>query len=248
MYQGRFGLVFLFQVMEHMDDLEGLFECLRLVTKPGARIFISVPDIRHTRWTETHGGLLDMPPNHTSRWTPASLLALARRMRLEVVDIESRPWRLRDFLAAGTYSAYARRMQYAGSIPNRLHRPPRGILRSALEGAVAACFARSRLRYLPAVRARRCPVAGAKEVEFLRVIRCPAWLAIARWRRNTPRTYPEPKESRWLRYRCGFSGGWRRGRDSNPRDPAKGLTVFETAPIDHSGTSPYPGCPIISAE
>src|SRR6266849_1828108 len=32
---------------------------------------------------------------------------------------------------------------------------------------------------------------------------------------------------------------WRRGRDSNPRDPAKGLTVFETAPIDHSGTSPY---------
>jgi SAM-dependent methyltransferase len=155
MYQGRFGLVFLFQVMEHMDDLEGLFECLRLVTKPGARIFISVPDIRHTRWTETHGGLLDMPPNHTSRWTPASLLALARRMRLEVVDIESRPWRFRDFLAAGTYSAYARRMQYAGSIPNRLHRPPRGILRSALEGAVAACFARSRLRYLPAVRNER---------------------------------------------------------------------------------------------
>src|SRR5260221_6075837 len=31
---------------------------------------------------------------------------------------------------------------------------------------------------------------------------------------------------------------WRRGRDSNPRDPSQGLTVFETAPIDHSGTSP----------
>jgi hypothetical protein len=36
----------------------------------------------------------------------------------------------------------------------------------------------------------------------------------------------------------GWRTDWRRGRDSNPRDPAKGLTVFETAPIDHSGTSP----------
>src|SRR5487761_1647593 len=34
---------------------------------------------------------------------------------------------------------------------------------------------------------------------------------------------------------------WRRGRDSNPRSPAKGTTVFETAPIDRSGTSPSSG-------
>ena len=31
---------------------------------------------------------------------------------------------------------------------------------------------------------------------------------------------------------------WRRGWDSNPRSPAKGTTDFESAPIDHSGTSP----------
>ena len=31
---------------------------------------------------------------------------------------------------------------------------------------------------------------------------------------------------------------WRRGRDSNPRSPARRTTVFETAPIDRSGTSP----------
>ncbi len=31
---------------------------------------------------------------------------------------------------------------------------------------------------------------------------------------------------------------WRRGRDSNPRSPARGTTVFETAPFDRSGTSP----------
>jgi hypothetical protein len=35
-----------------------------------------------------------------------------------------------------------------------------------------------------------------------------------------------------------FVPSWRRGRDSNPGYPAKGTTVFETAPIDRSGTSP----------
>src|SRR5205823_11195909 len=32
---------------------------------------------------------------------------------------------------------------------------------------------------------------------------------------------------------------WRRGRDSNPRSPARRTTVFETAPFDRSGTSPH---------
>ena len=31
---------------------------------------------------------------------------------------------------------------------------------------------------------------------------------------------------------------WRRGRDSNPRSPVRGTTVFETAPFNRSGTSP----------
>jgi hypothetical protein len=35
-----------------------------------------------------------------------------------------------------------------------------------------------------------------------------------------------------------INGGWRRGRDSNPRSPVRGTTVFETAPFDRSGTSP----------
>src|SRR5690349_15423991 len=34
------------------------------------------------------------------------------------------------------------------------------------------------------------------------------------------------------------NANWRRGRDSNPRSPARRTTVFETAPFDRSGTSP----------
>jgi hypothetical protein len=38
-----------------------------------------------------------------------------------------------------------------------------------------------------------------------------------------------------------YLSDWRRGRDSNPRSPARGTTVFETAPFDRSGTSPISG-------
>ena len=34
-------------------------------------------------------------------------------------------------------------------------------------------------------------------------------------------------------------GQWRRGRDSNPRNPLRGLTVFETAAFNRSATSPW---------
>jgi hypothetical protein len=33
----------------------------------------------------------------------------------------------------------------------------------------------------------------------------------------------------------------RRGWDSNPRGTRRPLTVFETAPFNHSGTPPYDG-------
>jgi SAM-dependent methyltransferase len=154
-YTGRFGLVFLFQVMEHLDGLDSFFDCLRLVTKPGARIFISVPDTRRTSWTEQHGGLLDMPPGHIGRWTPTALAALAKRVKFEVVCIESRPWTLGEFIKSDTYCAYARRMHQSGSLPNRLHRLPRGKPRVALETAFAACLALTRLRHLPSALRER---------------------------------------------------------------------------------------------
>src|SRR6185369_371125 len=38
--------------------------------------------------------------------------------------------------------------------------------------------------------------------------------------------------------RATRSGGWRRGRDSNPRSSVNPIPVFETGPFSRSGTSP----------
>ena len=42
-----------------------------------------------------------------------------------------------------------------------------------------------------------------------------------------------------------FGSALRKDRDSNPGNP-KGLTVFETAPIDHSGIFPVDWQPLVS--
>ena len=54
----------------------------------------------------------------------------------------------------------------------------------------------------------------------------------------TPATKPTPRKAS---PRAGSSPAKRRGRDSNPRSALRRLTVFETAPFNHSGTPPRCG-------
>src|ERR1051326_1054845 len=49
----------------------------------------------------------------------------------------------------------------------------------------------------------------------------------------------EANSHSFARERGRYKAFWRRGRDSNPRSPARRTTVFETAPFDRSGTSPH---------
>jgi hypothetical protein len=50
-----------------------------------------------------------------------------------------------------------------------------------------------------------------------------------------------PRATRKRRSARTFSPTKRRGRDSNPRGTKPPLTVFETAPFNHSGTPPEQG-------
>ena len=48
----RFDLIFMFQVVEHMDHLDGLMKKLRQICSDRARIFISVPNASRTNYFE----------------------------------------------------------------------------------------------------------------------------------------------------------------------------------------------------
>jgi 2-polyprenyl-3-methyl-5-hydroxy-6-metoxy-1,4-benzoquinol methylase len=86
---GRFDVVTSFHTLEHVADplvtARSAVRCLR----PGGRLLLSVPN-RERSWRE-EGEPLDRPPHHVTRWAPAQLAELARRVGLTVEGVHLEP-------------------------------------------------------------------------------------------------------------------------------------------------------------
>lgn len=78
-YDARFRYICLFQTLEHLDRLDQAFETFSRIGDDDARVFISVPNNRRTDFAEQNGLVLDMPPNHVSRWTEDAFRRIAAR-------------------------------------------------------------------------------------------------------------------------------------------------------------------------
>ena len=126
---GAFSHAFLFQVLEHLGDLNSFVSQLRRVLKPGGLVFMSVPNPRWIEFNERNGLLLDMPPNHISRFTDGAVKSLSSRsgFSLEELADEGSSWKraVRQFLAY----RYRRLAQIPHSIPARIEASLSGALR-----------------------------------------------------------------------------------------------------------------------
>jgi SAM-dependent methyltransferase len=75
----QFDIICMFQVLEHLADLDRLFTRLGQLAAPGCDIFIAVPNPRRSEFQELNGAILDMPPNHVGRWTPRSFEVIGKK-------------------------------------------------------------------------------------------------------------------------------------------------------------------------
>jgi SAM-dependent methyltransferase len=142
-----FDFVFMFQVLEHMDELGALAERLRLVTRKGAHIFMAVPNPERIRFNERSASLCDMPPNHISLWNLEAFKELARRLECEVVDFQTEPMAWRRLISQDLVYAYMQRAQQHGSWANRVRSMPRSGLRRVAEALLALTWLPSRVPY-----------------------------------------------------------------------------------------------------
>jgi SAM-dependent methyltransferase len=144
---GRFTVVCLFQVLEHLDRLDRLFEHLTALTTTNGHVFIAVPNDARIEFNEHHGGLLDMPPNHVGRWTRRSFEALVGRHGWRVVEHALEPVTVvADLVGLATFR-YMRRRQSPGSVANWIERRPRRI-RRPLQAIAAGVYGFASLRAL----------------------------------------------------------------------------------------------------
>jgi 2-polyprenyl-3-methyl-5-hydroxy-6-metoxy-1,4-benzoquinol methylase len=128
----KFDVVCMFQVLEHLDDFQGLFDALRRITKPGAQLFVAVPYGEWIARNERVGLLLDVPPNHISRWWPRSLECLAERFGWTIAGCEIEPANLRLDMANALASRFLRKARAEKSWENHVLRLAEKVERPAL--------------------------------------------------------------------------------------------------------------------
>ena len=101
-----FGVIAMFQVIEHLEDPEATFADLKSLARPGTRLFIGCPSPKRFARAYPHPDRVglsefwDYPPAHTMRWTPDALTAFLSRHGFDVAHIEAEPF---DAVAAAAY-------------------------------------------------------------------------------------------------------------------------------------------------
>jgi 2-polyprenyl-3-methyl-5-hydroxy-6-metoxy-1,4-benzoquinol methylase len=102
-----FDVVCMFQVLEHLDGYDALFAAIARLCRPGARLFIAVPNGARIDFNEKAGLQQDCPPNHISRWSPRSFQVLAAKYGWETEQWEFEPepalWKEAAYAAVNRY-------------------------------------------------------------------------------------------------------------------------------------------------
>jgi SAM-dependent methyltransferase len=163
---GRFDVVCLFQVLEHLDGLDELFERIGRLARRRATLFVAVPSAARVALHEAHGALLDMPPNHLTRWTAGALEALGARHGWRLAEHRVEPEAYLPAARRLLEYRHLRAAQRPGSVPNRVRRLPPSAARRALD---AAWLLATLPAALPALRALRR--AGGGDSQWARLER-----------------------------------------------------------------------------
>ncbi len=115
-WKDKFDFIFMFQVLEHMDDLDTKLTFLRKCLRPQGQIIIAVPNPKKIYFNELNGALLDMPPHHISRFNDSAIHSLAKRNSFEIELVEIEPLdKLKEFRNF-CFSRHFRSMQSRNSL------------------------------------------------------------------------------------------------------------------------------------
>lgn len=144
-FENRFDYVFMFHVLEHMDDPKAALGRVAQLLRRGGSIFIAVPNHHRIEMQESINSLIDMPPNHIGRWTPAALGAASKRAGLSLAHYEYEPFKLIDFIKQDLAYSHIRRAQTHDSLSRKVRSLKRSKLRTAAEALTAIAYAPTRV-------------------------------------------------------------------------------------------------------
>lgn len=143
-----FDIICMFQVLEHMDRLEQLFKKINHLATSQAHIFIAVPNPKRIQFNETHGNLLDMPPNHIGRWNQSSFELVGSKFGWKLVEHKIEPQNIYETIKQQITYRYLRMSQNSTSLANVIERIKYKQIRHILRMSLAICYSFTRFNVL----------------------------------------------------------------------------------------------------
>ncbi|OAI04485.1 class I SAM-dependent methyltransferase [Methylomonas methanica] len=143
-----FDIICMFQVLEHMDRLEELFNTLNRISSNYSHLFVTVPNNEQIEFNEISGCLLDMPPNHISRWNRQVFEKIGISFGWTVLEYQVEPINTADTLKQQIAYRYLKRSQDSSSIANLIERIRYERIRKLLRIVCAGVYALGRINIL----------------------------------------------------------------------------------------------------
>ncbi|MEI8573509.1 methyltransferase domain-containing protein [Methylomonas sp. LW13] len=152
-----FDVICMFQVLEHMDRLEELFITLSRISRNNSHLFVTVPNNEQIEFNEINGCLLDMPPNHISRWNRQVFEKIGTAFGWTVLEYQGEPMNTMDTLKQQVAYRYLKCSQDSSSIANLIERIRSERFRKLLRIVCAVVYALGRMSILfKAVSENKC--------------------------------------------------------------------------------------------
>ena len=98
---GQYDAVCSFQVLEHVSAPRDFLQGLTALLRPGGKLVIGVPNA--CSYLRFQFNLLDMPPHHLTRWSPAILTRLPEYFPYRLIRLEREPladYHVPDYVAS----------------------------------------------------------------------------------------------------------------------------------------------------
>ena len=87
----KYSIVCLFQVLEHMDNLDKIFKKLKEITPTNANIFITIPSTEKMLFHEQRGSMLDLPPTHINWLNKKSFEFICKKYNFKLTGFKQEP-------------------------------------------------------------------------------------------------------------------------------------------------------------
>jgi len=92
--KNKFNFICMFQVLEHLDNLDKTFGALSFLCADQGYLFVAVPNNTHREYYEELGFVEDVPPTHISRWSEESFEWAASKYGWKLIDHRREPNKL----------------------------------------------------------------------------------------------------------------------------------------------------------